>query len=68
MRLLILGVVPCEVLPGVIIEALDVEGDWQVFEDILALTIVKGLHVVVESLLVPQELVAFEVVMDLSLS
>ncbi len=52
MCLLILNVVPSKVLPGIIIESLDMKGDWQMFEDILALSFIIGLHVVVEGLFV----------------
>ena len=63
-RLLVLLEVAGELQPGLVAVALHVEGDRQVVEDLLAVALVVGLHVVVQRLLVAQELVALEVVVQ----
>jgi hypothetical protein len=65
--LLVLVVVFGEFLPGLVVVALDVEGNGEVVEDVLVLSLVESLHIIIEGLLIPQEFVVLEVVVDLGL-
>lgn len=67
MALTILLEVGRELLPGLVVKALDMEGDWQVLEHILALLLVKCLHAVIQCFLVAQILVVLKMVMELSI-